>query len=81
VAGFTYEPWTGIYAPAATPKEIIGRLNTEVRKASSQPDLVKRWASEGLEARDYAPGEIAAALRTENAGHAKVIRELGIKID
>jgi tripartite-type tricarboxylate transporter receptor subunit TctC len=60
---------------------VIARLNAEIRKASSQPDLVKRWASEGLEARDYGPGEIATALRTENAGHAKVIKELGLKID
>jgi tripartite-type tricarboxylate transporter receptor subunit TctC len=81
IPGYTYEAWTALYAPAATPKDPISRLNTEVRKVSNQTDLVKRWAGEGLEARDYAPEQIVALLRDENASHAKVIKELGLKVD
>jgi tripartite-type tricarboxylate transporter receptor subunit TctC len=81
VPGYTYEAWTAFYAPVATSKDVVSRLNVEVRKASNQPDLAKRWAAEGLEAREYTPEQIVAMLRSENANHAKVIKDLNLKLD
>jgi tripartite-type tricarboxylate transporter receptor subunit TctC len=81
VAGFVYEPWTGFFAPAAIPKDIVNRLNTEVRKASSQPDLVKRWGTQGLDSKDVTPEQLAGMIRDENSRHAKLISEKGIRID
>ncbi len=79
IPGFTYEPWTALLGPAAMPKEAVARLYAEARRASSQPDLLKRWSSQGLEAKDIPPEQLARIIREESTRNAKVIVEKGIR--
>ncbi len=79
--GSAYEPWTAILGPVAMPKDIVTRLYTEARKVASQPDLVKRWSSQGLEPRDISPEQMTVMIREESARNAKVIAEKGIRAE
>jgi tripartite-type tricarboxylate transporter receptor subunit TctC len=81
IAGFTYEPWTALLGPAAMPKDRVARLSAEARKVSSQPDLLKRWSSIGLEPKDMPPEQLGRLIREESARNAKVIAEKGIRGD
>lgn len=81
IAGFVYEPWTGLLGPAAMPKDVVARLSTEARKVARQPDLRTRWSSIGLEPRDMPPEQLGNLMREELARNAKVIAAQGIRID
>jgi tripartite-type tricarboxylate transporter receptor subunit TctC len=71
--------WYGMLAPAATPHEIISRLNGELTKALSAPDLKERLAAAGIEPVTGTPEQFAAFIKSETARFAKVIKEAGIK--
>ena len=71
--------WYGILAPAATPRDIIARLNAELTKALTSPDLKERLAAAGIEPVTGTPEQFAAFIRSETARYAKVIKDAGIK--
>jgi tripartite-type tricarboxylate transporter receptor subunit TctC len=71
--------WYGMLAPAATPREIISRLNAELTKALSAPDLKERLGAAGIEPVTSTPEQFAAFIRSETARYAKVIKDAGIK--
>ncbi len=79
VAGFIYEPWTGLLGPAAMTKEMVARLSAEARKVAKQPDLQTRWSSIGLEPRDMPAEQLGNLMRDESASNAKVIAAKGIR--
>jgi tripartite-type tricarboxylate transporter receptor subunit TctC len=54
--GFEVETWFGLTAAAATPREIVQRLNAEVLKALASPDLQKRFADLSLTVSPVTPG-------------------------
>jgi tripartite-type tricarboxylate transporter receptor subunit TctC len=81
VAGYEYSSWMGVAAPAATPKEIIGRLNAELAKALSTPEARDWFAQQGAEIVGDTPEEFAAFVRTDHARWGKIIREAGIKAE
>jgi tripartite-type tricarboxylate transporter receptor subunit TctC len=79
--GFRYEVWIGLFAPAKTPADIIGRLNGEVGKALALPDLKAQFAQRGLETVGSTPAELDQWLRFEMDRWGKVIRERNITIE
>jgi tripartite-type tricarboxylate transporter receptor subunit TctC len=81
VPGFSYEPWTGLYAPPNTPPAVIARLNEAVRKATASPELKVRWAALGIVGKDMTPDQMARLIRAEDGVNKKVIADKGIKID
>ena len=75
------DTWYGLVAPAGTPSEIIAKLNTEVVRILSLPELSERTRSQGIELGASSPDEFAAFLRADIARWGKAIRETGIKMD
>jgi tripartite-type tricarboxylate transporter receptor subunit TctC len=71
--------WYGILTAAATPRDIITRLNGELTKALTAPDLKERLAGAGIEPMTSTPEQFANFIRSENARFAKVIKDAGIK--
>ena len=65
VKGYDFASWGGLFAPAATPRPIVMRLNQEIAKALSAPDLVKRFDEMGLVAKASSPEEFGAFLQSE----------------
>ena len=77
--GFEYAGWTGIAAPAATPKPVVARLHAEITKAMASAEGRDWFASIGAEPGAMTPEEFAAFIRAEYAKWGKVVREAGIK--
>ena len=83
-SGFPFEAtaWSGVLAPAGTPKEIVKRLNTEIVKILHMPDVRDRFSSVGDEIVAGTPEQFAAHIKAELEKYAKVIKDAGIpKID
>jgi tripartite-type tricarboxylate transporter receptor subunit TctC len=79
VEHFEVPIWYGILAPAATPREIIMRLNAELSKALTAPDMKERLASAGIEPMTSTPEQFASFIKSETVRFAKVIKDAGIK--
>ena len=81
-AGFpqvTDDTWYGMFVPAGTPRDLVDRLNVELRKTLVSPDLVKRLDSVGVETKTSTPEELGRFVKSESARFGKVIRGAGIK--
>jgi tripartite-type tricarboxylate transporter receptor subunit TctC len=73
------ETWFGLTAPAATPREIVQRLNAEVRKALAAPDLQQRFADLSLSVTPSSPEELDALIKSEAVRWGNVIRQANIR--
>ena len=73
--------WYGVVAPAATPKETIARLNREIVKVLSTPDVRERFSQQGADPESSTPEQFAQLIRDEVARWGKVIRSAGIKVE
>jgi tripartite-type tricarboxylate transporter receptor subunit TctC len=81
VENFEVPIWYGILAPAATPREIIVRLNTELTKTLTLPEMKERLGAAGIEPMTSTPEQFAAFIKSETARYAKVIKDAGIKAE
>jgi tripartite-type tricarboxylate transporter receptor subunit TctC len=79
--GFDATSWFAIFAPKGTPREIVTKLNEEVRKALATPDLQKRFAELGGEIKSMSPEELGAYVKAENEKWAKVVKGANIKLE
>jgi len=79
VDGADVETWFALIAPKATPREIVQRLNAEVRRALDAPELQRRFGELSLSINPSTPGELDATMKLEIARWSEVIREAGIK--
>jgi tripartite-type tricarboxylate transporter receptor subunit TctC len=81
LAGFDTSPWTGVAAPGATPKDIVARLNQEIARGYTMPDVRDRLLREGNDVVLNSPAQFDAFFRGEMEKWAKVIKAAGIVID
>ena len=79
--GFEMIFWTGLFAPAATPREIITRVQAETARAMHAAENRERLGSMGIVPVGNSPEEFVAYLRVEAARYAKVIKEGNIKAE
>ena len=71
--------WSGIVAPAGTPKEIIERLKVEIQNVLAMPDILQRLERLGVEPAPGGPEEFGALLHSEMLRWNKLVRDAGIK--
>ena len=81
VPGFEYVTWYGIFAPAATPKEIVAKLHKEIVRILAEPQTAQRFASQGAEPASTSPAELGKFMRDEHERWKHVIKSARIKID
>lgn len=78
---YQVDSWTGLFVAAGTSKAIVGRLNTEVVKASRDPGYRSAMTQLGVEAASSTPEAFASFVRAEMAKWARVVQLTGIKVD
>ena len=79
--GYEATTWFGLLAPAGTPQDIVRKVQADVAKAATLPDVKERLAGLGAEVIASTPEAFAAHLRSELMRFAKVIKDAGIKAD
>jgi tripartite-type tricarboxylate transporter receptor subunit TctC len=68
-------------APAGTPKDIVGRLSTEIGKALADAEVQEKLAAQGLSVRGTTPEELGIATRAQLARYAQLFKSANIKAD
>jgi tripartite-type tricarboxylate transporter receptor subunit TctC len=76
---FEINSWNGLVAPANTPKDIVTRLNTEIRRIVADPVLKAQFAEIGTEIFSSTPEEMGELIRTDLVRWAKMIKDAGIE--
>ena len=79
--GFEFNSWFAVMAPAATPADIVQRLNAEIVKAVADPAVRDQLVAQGLTPRGSSAEELGSATRTQLAKYAALIRKAGIKAE
>ena len=81
VKGYETTIWLGIMAPAGTPRPVLDRLNAEIGKIVSRPDVKKAWNEQGAEPMSMSIAEFEKYLNDDIAKWAKVVKQSGAKPD
>lgn len=76
---FELVTWHGVMAPAATPRDIILRLNHEIATVLAQPDVRQRLTETGFEIVGSSVEEFEDVLKRDSAKFGKALRDAGIK--
>ena len=81
VKGFETSAWSGLYAPAGTPVDIINRLHVEVVKILKQPSVREQLVAQGADPVGDTPEEFSRFTLAEISKWAKIIKVSGAKVD
>ncbi|NDZ18247.1 MFS transporter [Variovorax sp. WS11] len=78
---FNQGTWFGILAPAATPKEVVAKLNAEMVKIIQSPEFKKRMEEIGADPVGDSPAQMAAQIKDDTAKYAKLVKDAKVAID
>jgi tripartite-type tricarboxylate transporter receptor subunit TctC len=81
VPGYESLSWSGIAAPAATPPEIVARLNREINAILASPDMRQKLAEQGADAVGGTPEAFGEHIARERQKWAKVVRDAAIVVN
>ena len=79
--GYNAYSWGGISVPAATPAELVTRLNADMVRVLRDPGVRERLLQIGAEPMPGTPGQYAAMIKSEIAKWAGVVARAGIRIE
>lgn len=79
--GYESGVWFGLMVPAATPKDIVARLNAEAVKGANAPDFQKRMKDLGYNIIPGTPEQMADMIKAEIARWTPIVKASGAKID
>ena len=79
--GYETGTWHGVLAPAATPREIVVKLNAEIVKVLGQADVKDKLLGQGLEPVGGTPEQFGAFIKSEITKWAKVVKASGAKAE
>ena len=78
---FVMGNWTGIVAPAKTPKAVVNKLATEITRIIRSPEVSKRLADMGVDPLGGTPEEFGKRIRFEIERFGKAVKASGAKVD
>ena len=81
VPGYSAYVWMGLFAPKGTPQPIVDRLHRELVAVMALPEVKTYYAGHSLEIVASTPAEFAKFFREERERWARVIKEVGAKVD
>ncbi|MEI7678940.1 MAG: tripartite tricarboxylate transporter substrate binding protein [Betaproteobacteria bacterium] len=77
VPGYEVTIWYAVFAPVATPKAIVDKLNAEMVKALNSSEMKERMALQGMDPAPSTPAELTAFVKVETAKWAKAAKDSG----
>lgn len=79
VPGSEFNFWIGMMVPAKTPRDIVDRLNAEVRKALADAEVKERFAKLGADAWTMTPAEFDTYIKAEIESNARLVKAAGLQ--
>jgi tripartite-type tricarboxylate transporter receptor subunit TctC len=79
IPGFEVDLWYGMLAPARTPREVVDKLNSELREILALEAMRAKLSAQGLQLTSGSPEELAALIKSDIDKWSKVIKTAGIK--
>jgi tripartite-type tricarboxylate transporter receptor subunit TctC len=79
--GFNLGTWFGLLAPAATPTEVVTRLNAEVVKIINSPDFRKKMDEIGAQPIGDTPTQMAKQIKEDTERFAKLVKDAKVTIE
>ncbi|MFY3147661.1 Bug family tripartite tricarboxylate transporter substrate binding protein [Achromobacter xylosoxidans] len=73
--------WSGVLAPAGTPRPVIDRLNADIKAVMTSPRMVERMAGYGIQTTHSTPEAFAERIRIDTAKWARIIEQSGARAD
>jgi tripartite-type tricarboxylate transporter receptor subunit TctC len=81
VPGFETGSWQGVVAPAGTPREVVAKLNSEISRIVTTPEMRDKLGVQGADVRTSTPDEFTSFIRTEMTKWAKVVKDANVKLE
>ena len=81
IPGYEVTQWYGMQAPAGTPREVIAKINAEVRNILAMPDIIEKLATQGAEPAPGTPEAMIAYVKSEVEKWSRVVKTSGAKAD
>ena len=81
VPGYEAYSWAGIWVPAATPREIVAKINADTVRAFADAATRDRLLGQGAEVAPGTPEQFASFVKSEMSKWAAVIKRAGIRPD
>jgi tripartite-type tricarboxylate transporter receptor subunit TctC len=79
--GFDASSWFGLFAPAGTPRPIVDKVQADVARALSQPEVRERFVGQGADPGGNTPDQFAAFIRAETDKWTRVVKFSNAKVD
>ena len=81
VPGYAIDSWWGVLVPTGTPNAVVTKLNTDIVRVLNLQDVKDRFAGLGVESVPSTQAQFAQSIKSEIAKYAKLIKDVGIRID
>ena len=81
IAGFSALSWWGVVVPVATPKAVTARLNSEIRKALTDPAVSRQLRDQGLDIEGTSPEEFRSFVMRQMDEWGRVVKLNHVEID
>lgn len=81
VSGVDAPLFNAIVAPAGTPKDVVSKLNSEIRTVLAKPEVRARLVGAGMDVIGGPPEQLAALMRAEALRWEPIIGRLGLRVD
>ena len=81
VKGYEATIWLGLMAPAATPRPVLEKLNAELNKVISAPDVKENWSKQGAVPMGMSVDEFGKFLREDVQKWSKLVKATGMRVD
>ena len=79
--GYEVTTWFGVFAPAATPREVVARVQSEIARAITHPEVKERIGSQGFVLVGNTPAQFAEFVKAELVKWARVVKASGVTAD
>ena len=80
--GFENSIWLGLFGPAGMPEAVLAKLRAELKRVLESPDVKQKMnAAGGLDPYFASPEEFAALIQRDYEKYAKVVKDIGLKVD
>ncbi len=79
--GFDAFTWFGLFAPSATPREIVVKLNAETVRALNAPDTKEKMAAQGMFTTTANVEDFGEFVKKETVRWTQIVKESGVKAE